>query len=474
MNKINHEEIASIYDLVWQLSPKYKDPLTYNTLTDLTDQLIAAYKENGRLDENPFATTADRTLSLPQDEMKSLLDGQVCLVTGGLGCVGSNLVNKLLTFGAKRIVIIDKTKISENPFSDESVTIINCDIVDRDHLIECFKQHQPGLVFHTAAQRNPGYAEDHAFETINDNVIGTLNVVQACELSGSVKHCVFSSTGKASRYFTSEVYAASKKICEFIFDHYAKRSEILYSMVRFTHILDNSLMHTELKNNEEVDHVAIHSPGKYVTAQNVNEAVHLMLNAVICAKPKKSAFLIVRNLEWPVESLEVALYYIQKRGKTIPVIFRGNPPGYKEKFFRGQLDWSQPHDLNLLINVYENNERSISGTEDIITSSILPIADDILTADLAKLSSLQNNADAKAWLTSTLYRCVASSLEKADETDTLKILKWGLDENYLSHEQCEVESFKEIIQILTDSIQTVTLKEEAQNLKANFEHAHIY
>lgn len=474
MTKTNHEEITSIYDRVWQLSPKFRDPQHYNSLIALTNELITAYKENGRLEENPFSTTADRVLSLPEDDIISILGNQICLVTGGLGCVGSKLVHKLLSLGVRRIIVLDKKNVAENPFLDDRVVIINGDITNKAHLFSCFKAHKPSFVFHTAAQRNPGIAEHTALQTINDNVIGTLNVAEACEQSGSVKHCVFSSTGKASRYYTSEVYAASKKICEFIFDHYSRKSEILYSMVRFTHILDNSLMHNELKN-EEVDHLAIHSPGKYVTAQNVNEAVYLMLNAIINAKPKKSVFLIVKNLEWPVESLEVALYYIQKRGNTIPVIFKGNPPGYKEQFFRGQLDWSRPHDLNLLINVLENKQSHLNEAEDIIISSILPVANDVLIACLDKISSVRNNGSAKEWLSSTLYNCVASSLENANEEDTVQILKWGLDANYLCHERCEAESFNEIIKILTDSIKNdLLLKQIAKNLKEDFEHAHIY
>src|SRR5690606_36132453 len=132
---------------------------------------------------------------------------------------------------------------------------------------------QPEFVFHTAAQRNPGYAEKHIYETITTNVLGTLNVVKASEKTACVKQCVFSSTGKASRYFTEEVYAGTKKMCEYIFEVCAKKSSKKYSFVRFTHILDNSLMNEELKHCSKTDpYLAIHSPGKYVTAQNVTEA----------------------------------------------------------------------------------------------------------------------------------------------------------------------------------------------------------
>ncbi|MCX2473289.1 polysaccharide biosynthesis protein [Pedobacter sp. MC2016-05] len=452
MNYSDNEAIGVLYDRIWQLSPDYENPESFDALTLLTTELIEAYQATGRLDSDPFLSTQDRILSIQEDKLNEKLSGQICLVTGGSGCVGSCLVEMLLKFDIESVIVFDKKPFDNPLMHDDRLVFIEGNICDELGLKSCFDHYLPNFVFHTAAQRSPGYAENNVVEAIMDNVFGTLNVVRACEETSSVKQCVFSSTGKASRYFTSEVYAATKKLCEFILDAHSKNSHVLYSMVRFTHILDNSLMNIEFKDVDNADHFSIHSPGKYVTAQNVSEASCLMLNALIHAQPDKSVFLIVKNLEWPVESLEVALYNILKNRKQIPVTFKGNPLGYREGFFRGQLDWAEPHELNLLINVYENRGKKVNDEEDIIISGILPVSKQLLLTRLAEFKWSENESAARKWLMQTLKTCVADSLKNVDSRDTLNILKWGLDPNHPDFDEIHDDNFREIINLLTHTL----------------------
>lgn len=452
MNYSDNEAIGVLYDRIWQLSPDYKNPESFQALNLLTAELIEAYQAAGRLDSDPFLSTQDRTVSFQVDKLNEKLSGQICLVTGGSGCVGSCLVGELLKLDIKSVIVFDKKPFDNPLMNDDRLVFIEGNICDEQSIKSCFDHYLPNFIFHTAAQRSPGYAENNVVEAIMDNVFGTLNVVRACDQTASVKQCVFSSTGKASRYFTSEVYAASKKLCEFILDAHSKDSHVLYSMVRFTHILDNSLMNIELKDVDNADHLSIHSPGKYVTAQNVSEAAYLMLNALFYALPDKSVFLIVKNLEWPVESLEVGLYNILKNRKPMPVIFKGNPMGYREGFFRGQLDWAEPHELNLLINVYENQYKRVNDEEDIIIADILPVSKQLLLAHLTEFKWIENEPGAKKWLNETLKSCVADSLTHVNARDTLNILKWGLDPNHLDLDELHFDNFKEIIRLLTHSL----------------------
>jgi nucleoside-diphosphate-sugar epimerase len=448
-----HIMIQSIYNKIWEYSPQINDKGAYLALQGLTKQLINLYNSDGRLAENPFTPTTRRKLSLPQDEIVYLLKNKTCLVTGGLGCVGSCLVNKLLAMEVSQVIIVDKrpytgiTSINKN-----KIVYLEADIRDLPTLEAIFEAYQPAFVFHTAAQRDPGYAEQNVVETVSTNVLGTLNVVKTCEKTTSVKQCVFSSTGKSSRYYTNEVYSATKKICEFIFDTFAKESHVVYSMVRFTHILENSLMDMELKNLWNTNFVSIHSPGKYVTAQNVMEAADLLLNALIYAETQRCNFLIVRNLEWPVESLEVALYYIKQSERDIPLVFKGNPLGYTEKFFRGQLNWENPQELNLLINVYESQHLSYNQTGDIIISHISATEMAVLERALAALKQAEGELQTKECLLLELKNLVKAALAHVDRKDTLNILKWGLQPEFLFSQGTTVEDYGPTIPLLTDSL----------------------
>ena len=426
-------------------------------------ELISLYDLQGRLDEDPFGPTRLRKLSLPDEKVSALLDDSTCLVTGGLGCVGTALISEILKFDVKRIIILDKKRL-DTKFTDPRFTYIECDVRESEKVRQAFLQYRPDFVFHTAAQRDPGYAESHISETVTTNVLGTLNIVKACEESG-VKQCVFSSTGKSSRYFTEEIYAGTKKLCEYILETYAKRGRVLYSMVRFTHILDNSLMNQQLMNEaENNDYISVHCPGKFVTAQNVTEAACLMLNGLIYSEKNQSNFLLVRNLEWPVESLEMALYYIKRSGRRMPIIFMGNPIGYTEKFFRGQMDWSNPQELNLLINVYEQRYRRYNHENDIIISHSSPIDVKIVENVVAKIEHATGEDGNKTNLIEGLKEIVKDSFTKVDKQDTVNILNWGLQQKFLEIEKAKPSDYGPVIPMMFESLEGSDYYRRVENL----------
>ena len=456
-----------LYKRIWDLSPTCKETESYDELNRLTRELIQIYDEQGRLDEDPFNPTRQRRLSQPFEKINAILKNSTCLVTGGLGCVGTNLVNELLKFAVERIVILDNN--TDTPYfleKDRSITVIKGDIRDPQVVHDVFTVYRPDYVFHTAAQRNPGYAETHIYETVSSNVVGTLNIVKACEYTGSVKQCIFSSTGKASRYFTEEVYAGTKKMCENILDLYAREGRTRYAMVRFTHMLDNSLMNEQLiQSSMSEPYVGVHSPGKYVTAQNKIEAASLLLNALLYSEPNQCNFLLVRNLEWPVESLEMALYHIKQSGRNIPVVFIGNPLGYTEKFFRGQMDWSQPSELNLLINVYENKSRKLNVEKDIVISHICPASKKVIEKALCKIERVTGELESKACLIEGLKAIVEDSLTTVNKKDTVDILNWGLQPKYLEMERAKATDYGVIVPMMFQSLEGTAYYKDVADLR---------
>jgi hypothetical protein len=152
----NPAVIASIYEKIWDLSPKFRDPECYQALEKLTRQLINIYDLDGRLNENPFSSTANRILSLPIDKLTHLLKNRTCLVTGGLGCVGSQLVKTLLQFGIKQVIVVDKKEFDPKLFNDsERIIYFQEDVCNRSGINKIFERCCPDIVFHIAAQRDP-------------------------------------------------------------------------------------------------------------------------------------------------------------------------------------------------------------------------------------------------------------------------------------------------------------------------------
>jgi UDP-glucose 4-epimerase len=66
---------------------------------------------------------------------------------------------------------------------------------DRRAVLSLFSNARPNILYHLAAQHDPGLGESEVHRTISTNVTGTLNVVDACRTLSGVR-LAFASTGK--------------------------------------------------------------------------------------------------------------------------------------------------------------------------------------------------------------------------------------------------------------------------------------
>jgi len=455
------EIIKFIQQLVPPGSPEPQDPKVLATLQSLTAALIQAYVAEGQLQAEPFADARKRMIHLYEAEVRSKLQGKVVLVTGGEGCVGSHLVKKLVELGVRCVVSVDKVRCSDpsevRPIGTQngSITLYAADVRNYNALKHIFDVEKPDIVFHLAAQRLPWLAEIQIRETVSTSILGTQNIIRLSEMCG-VQQCIFSSTGKAARYFTTEVYAASKKISEWQFAQAAQKGDVTYGMVRFTHMLENSSVCQQIGNKiQQGKIVNVHAPHRYVTAQNVNEASHLLLNALVLCQPGKLKFLTVRNLDWPTETLEVALYKIVQSGKDIPIYFQGLIPGYEEPCFLGQFDWSNPTEINLLTNALE--PRFIEASGDLLIAEVSPFCNHALAKHLSGLQILLADSDLpEAQIKRSLGKAVreiSSSIFSQALTHTLlKILKWGTNPKHFEVEGISIEEYRDILELILQGL----------------------
>lgn len=114
---------------------------------------------------------------------------KTCFITGHTGFKGSWLAYWLTKMGAKVIGYSLNPPTNPNHFEllkDEYISIIG-DIRDREFLIDNILKHKPGIVFHLAAQAVVRKSYDSPFKTFETNVLGTLNVFEACRKTSSVR-----------------------------------------------------------------------------------------------------------------------------------------------------------------------------------------------------------------------------------------------------------------------------------------------
>ena len=120
-----------------------------------------------------------------------------CVVTGGAGFIGSNLVDALVARG-DRVTVIDTlvTGKRENLAGAlaQGVTLETVDVRDAEAVGSVFAGARPELVFHLAAQIDVRHSVERPVDDAQTNVLGTINVLEAARDTG-VRRVVNTSTG---------------------------------------------------------------------------------------------------------------------------------------------------------------------------------------------------------------------------------------------------------------------------------------
>jgi UDP-glucose 4-epimerase len=122
-----------------------------------------------------------------------------CLVTGGAGFIGSNLVDALVARGDE-VTVVDDLSTGRRENLDQALAggarLLEADVRDGAALLDLAREARPQTVFHLAAQIDVRKSvEDPAFDA-SINVGGTALVLEAARAAGS-ERMVFVSTGGA-------------------------------------------------------------------------------------------------------------------------------------------------------------------------------------------------------------------------------------------------------------------------------------
>lgn len=129
------------------------------------------------------------------EEILKHYSGKKILITGGAGCIGSNLTRALLKADPEEIIIIDDLSASYewNIPKDPKVTFIHGSVLDEEKMKRAFS-FKPQYVFHLAAHFANQNSVDHPETDLLVNALGTLKTLQYANLVG-VERFVFASSG---------------------------------------------------------------------------------------------------------------------------------------------------------------------------------------------------------------------------------------------------------------------------------------
>lgn len=117
----------------------------------------------------------------------------VSLVTGAAGFIGSHVVDHLIGMGHGVIALDDLSggfRDNVNP----KATFVEGSVVDRESVDRLFRENSIDYVYHLAAYAAEGLS--HFIKRFNytNNLIGSVNLINACVNSGRVKCLVFTSS----------------------------------------------------------------------------------------------------------------------------------------------------------------------------------------------------------------------------------------------------------------------------------------
>lgn len=121
--------------------------------------------------------------------------GKNVLITGGAGCIGSNLTRSLIKLGARRILVLDDLSAAEkwNVPDDQSVAFVEGSVLDDEVLKRVFAA-RPDYVFHLAAHFANQNSVDNPETDLEVNGLGILKVLQYAHLA-RIERFVFASSG---------------------------------------------------------------------------------------------------------------------------------------------------------------------------------------------------------------------------------------------------------------------------------------
>lgn len=211
------------------------------------------------------------------DLLEHCIRGQVVLVTGAGGSIGSELCRQILMQSPKVLLLLEHSEFNlysimselEQRVSREALSISLLPILgsvrNQAQLFDVMKTWRVDTVYHAAAYKHVPMVEHNIAEGVINNVIGTLNTAQAA-LQAGVANFVLISTDKAVR--PTNVMGSTKRLSEMVLQALSREmapvmfgeagnvsrvNKTRFTMVRFGNVLGSSgsvipLFHKQIKS----------------------------------------------------------------------------------------------------------------------------------------------------------------------------------------------------------------------------------
>ena len=288
------------------------------------------------------------SVRIDYQRIETLVKGKSVVVTGGGGSIGSEICDRIVTFGAARLLIIENSepalyRVTEVLAEKRAETEISgriADIRDRPRIMALIAAFKPDIVFHAAALKHVPLLERDWDEGIKTNVFGSINVADAAAGAGAAA-MVMISTDKAIEPVS--MLGATKRFaemyCDALNEEFSHRADGRKAMrlisVRFGNVLaSNGSVVPKFKAQIEAGGpVTVTHPDMVRYFMTIREACDLVVTAASHAlgPERHDASVYVLNMGQPVKIVDLAERIIRlsglEPGRDIKISFTGIRPG---------------------------------------------------------------------------------------------------------------------------------------------------
>lgn len=286
-------------------------------------------------------------ITLDWKPVKNEIAGQVVLVTGGGGSIGSELCRQICRFNPKKLIVLDHAEFNLyqigrellQTFPEVDVQLTLASVTDENVLTSVFANHRPDLVYHAAAYKHVPMLEAQVQQAIQNNLLGTKTVAEI-SVRYAVKKFVMVSTDKAVN--PTNVMGATKRAAEIFCQSYDDQVETNFVTVRFGNVLGSAGSVVPLFKQQILAGGPVTVTHSDMTRyfMTIPEASQLVLQAGALGEGGE---IFVLDMGEPVKIVDLAEKMIRLSGKKIEedihIAFTGLRPGekmFEELFYQGE------------------------------------------------------------------------------------------------------------------------------------------
>jgi FlaA1/EpsC-like NDP-sugar epimerase len=273
------------------------------------------------------------------ESISGYLEGEVVLVTGAGGSIGSELCRQIARVDPAKLVLVDNAEPALFEIERELVrdrgflaaAAVVGDVKDPVKLRQVFDKYRPGVVFHAAAYKHVAMMEANPLEAVRNNTLGT-RVVADVAVEYGAKRFVLVSTDKAANPKT--VMGQSKALAEWIVETWGHREGVTtrFVAVRFGNVLGSSGSVVPIFRRQIArgGPVTVTHPEMTRFFMTITEAVQLIVQAGAIGGRGQ---VYVLDMGEPVRIVDLAENMVRLSGKEpgrdIAIEFIGPAPGEK-------------------------------------------------------------------------------------------------------------------------------------------------